>query len=491
MEGCGTIIPARISLSIRPESSQLECAFSLNGERFPREPASLPSQQLLEAYRSDIKLAAAGFPVPSSSTQSMRRELRKIIPRTVIAAVRNAVAAVPEASTLALEIKLNDPEILDPYPWELLSEQGILASRKKAVTVWRSVPAPKFSRRPSSSVLLVGSASFDTTSTDAAGEIAVLAELLRNSTGIYPYEKPHITFAEFLELLRALDPSVIHVITHGNMDGFQFQKDPEASRTHDNIPPQEIGAYLAQSPTASLVLLNACGSASSWDDHTSVARSSMARRIATTSSATTIGMSAEIPNVVGFDFSKSFFEALVSGDSLIEAFGAATRAIRREKNFANLWSTLVMYAPPDSNVVLFPADPMGRTRLRFQELGRQLRQLDFETAALTSHDLSQALNSIPSIGTVKVRLAYIRDLLDEVETSALEGPERLRARRLLAQVQNHIGRALGQLQIVLGNLQDPRRSRDQRDQATQSIRRVLAEQIRTFAQLEREFSDSR
>ena len=186
MEGCGTVIPARISLSVQPELSQLECAFSFNGEGFPRRSAPLPSQQLLEAYRSDIKLAAAGFPVTSSSTQSMRRELQKIIPRAVIAAVRNVVAAVPEATTLALEIRLNDPEILDPYPWELLSDRGILADRKKAVTVWRSVPAPKFSRRPSSSVLLVGSASFDTTSTDAAGEIAVLAELLRNSTGIHP-----------------------------------------------------------------------------------------------------------------------------------------------------------------------------------------------------------------------------------------------------------------------------------------------------------------
>ena len=491
MGGSGTIIPARMSLSVRPGPSKIECAFSYNGQELSRRPASLPNQELLEAYRSDINSAAAGFSVTGSSVRLMKRELRKIIPRPVAAFVRDAVVQGPEASTLALEIMLNDPEILDPYPWELLSDRGLLVDRKIAVTVWRSVPAPKFSRLPSSSVFLVGSASFDTTSTDAAGEIAVLAQILKNCTGIHPFGRPRITFAGFLDLLKALGPSVIHIITHGNINGFQFQEEPEASRSHADIPPQELGAYLAESSTANLVLLNACHSASSWDDRASMARPSMARRIATTSSTTTIGMSTEIPNIVGFEFSKIFFQALVSGDSLIEAFGAAVHAIRQQKKFSTLWSTPVMNAPPDSNVILFPADPMGRMRLRFQELGRQLRQLDLETGALTGYAIPQAPDGPPSMGALKIRLAYIRDLLDELEVSTLKGPEHLRARLLLTQVKNHAGQALAQLQTMLGNLQDSHRSREQRGQRARSIRLALDEQIRAFTQLEREFSDTR
>lgn len=486
MGGHGTIIPAQMSLSVRPESPQLECAFFYNGTQLSRKSAPLPNRQLLEAYRNDIKLAAIGDPAAGSTVRLMRRELKNVIPRPVAAFVRKTVMSGPEGCTLALEIILNDPETLDPYPWELLSEQGLLVDRMIPVVVWRSVPVPKFSRLPSSSVLLVGSASFDTTSTDAAGEIAVLAKLLQDCTGIHPYGKPRITFEQFLNLLKALEPSVIHIIAHGNLKGFQFQEDPEVSRTHANIPAQEIADRLAKSRTANLVLLNACHSASSSDDH-----ASMARRIATTSSATTIGMSAEIPNVVGFDFSKDFFHALISGDSLIEAFGVAAHAIRRDKKFATLWSTPVMYAPPDSNVILFPSDPMGRTRLRFQELGRQLRQLDIETAALTSYDTAQAPDGTPSIGAVKVRLAYIRDLLSELETSELAGPEHLREQLLLAQAQNRSGRALGQLRTMLENLRDPHRSRGQRASVVRSIRLALAEQIQACAQLELEFSDTR
>src|SRR6185437_17170777 len=91
MGGSGTIIPVRMSLSFRPESPQIECAFSYNGKELSRIRTPLPNPQLLEAYRNDIKLAAAGFPVTGSSLRLMRRELRKIIPKTMAAIVSDAV----------------------------------------------------------------------------------------------------------------------------------------------------------------------------------------------------------------------------------------------------------------------------------------------------------------------------------------------------------------------------------------------------------------
>jgi CHAT domain len=485
MGGGDSIIPIRMSLSVRPESPQLVCAFSYNGEELSRTATQLLHHELLRGYREEIASAAYGLPSAGSGASAVRSELRNIVPEQVATFLRKVIMQKPEGATLALEIMLNDPEILDCYPWELLSERGLLVDRKIAVVVWRSVPGQKPSRRPSSAALLVGSASFDTASTNAPNEIAFLAKLLRDGAGIHPYPHPSITFAQFTVLLKALEPAAVHIITHGNISGFQFQEDPDYSRSHADIPAQEIGTYLAESSTANLIVLNACYSASSWDD-----RASMARRIAAKSSTTAIGMSAEIPNIVGFDFSKGFFRALVAGRSLIEAFGSATHAIRQSEKFTTLWSTPIMYAPPDSNVVLFPANPMGQIRLRFQELGRQLRQLDFETAALTDYTVPQTSGSTPSIGAVKVRLAYACELLDDLGTPTLEGPEHVRALLQLEQVQEHAGRTLGQLRGALDNLRDPRRSRGQRVQAARSIRATLGEQIRAFAQLEREFSDS-
>lgn len=486
MGGHGTIIPAQMSLSVRPGSLQIECAFFYNNKQLFRKSAPLPDHELLKAYRNDIKLAGIGDTHTGSHVRQMRRELKNIMPRQEAAFFRKAVVPGPGASTLALEIELNDPEILDPYPWELLSEKGLLVDPQIPVVVWRSVSAPKFNRLPSSAVLLVGSASLDTTSTGGDGEIKALAKLLQDGTGIHPDKNPSITFEQFRNRLKALEPSVIHIVVHGDIDGFQFQEDPDVSRTHADILAQEIADRVAKSPTANLVLLNACHSASSSGE-----QASMARRIATMARVTAIGMSAEIPNSVGFDFSKDYFHALISGDSLIEAFGTAAHAIRRDKQFATLWSTPVMYAPPDSNVILFPADPMGQTRLRFQELGRQLRQLDHEIAALTGYDMPQAPDGTSGVGALKVRVAYIRDLLGELDASALPGPGRLRPQFLLTQAQRHSDRALGQLQAMLENLRDPHRSREQRTTLVRSIRLTLNEQIQTFSRLGNEFADTR
>lgn len=150
-----------------------------------------------------------------------------------------------------------------------------------------------------------------------------------------------------------------------------------------------------------------------------------------------------------------------------------------------------MCAPPDSNVVLFPAAPTARLRLRCQELGRQLRQLDSEIAALTDYyHISQTAGSTPGVGAIKLRLAYVRDLLNELGTPALEEPERVRVRLLVSQVQAHADPALAQLRVMLEGLQDPTRSRQQRRTASRSIRSALSDQIRAFAQLEFKFSDS-
>ena len=486
MGGRSAIVSARLSLSVRPAQQQLECAFSCEGEEVSRTATPLPDHGLLRKCRDEIALAAHGLPRARSSLPSMQRELRAVVSRPAIAFLRAMLMQRPQVDTLALEIMLNDPDTLDGYPWELLSQRWRVAGRGVAVVVWRSVATVRLDRSPSRAVLLVGSASFDAISTNAPNEITYLGKLLRGYTGIHPYEHPSITFMRFANLLRALEPSVIHIVTHGTMDGFQFQRDLDFPRDHDDITPQEIGAYLASSPTANLVILNACNSARSWND-----RLSLARQIATASRAMTIGMAAEIPNEVGADFSKDFFQALASGRSTIEAFGSAAHAIRRAKKFATLWSSPVMYAPPESNVILFPADPMGRMRLRFQELGSQLRQLDREIAALTDNSSRLRPDGGPGIGAMKIRLAYVRDLLDEPVVPGLEGPAHVHGRLSLAQARDHAGPVLTQLRGALDRLRDPRRPREEWVRTADSVRETLARQCRIFAQLEREFTHPR
>jgi hypothetical protein len=486
MESKETLIAARMSLSVRSESRQLECAFSFSGKEF-RTATTLFSDRLLTEHRKEIDLATQGYSRSrSESVRSvMERELRRVIPRQAIVLLRDAIMKRPETATLALEIMLNDALILECYPWELLSKPGLLVDRSIAVVVWRSVYRAKLARRPSSAVLLVGSASLDTISTNATEEIAHLAKLVRNHGGIHPHPHASITFRDFTQLLSALEPSVIHIVTHGDIRGLQFQEEEEFSRSHYDIPSQELAGYLAASSTANLVVLNACDSANPWEGRTPVAR-----QIATESALTAVGMATEVPNLVGAEFSESFFTALLCGFSMIEAFGRAVQIVRRTKKFSTLWSVPIMYAPPGSNVILFPSDSLGRIRLQFQDLHRQLQQLESEAGAFVEQaDIASGV--ISSLGTAAIRLAYIGDLVDEIESSALREREYLYSRLRLRQTCVHARRKLEDLDAALSSLRDQRQPRDRRVRTVRSITLTLHEQGRLFTQIEQAFAGSR
>src|SRR5258708_4587838 len=103
----GTVIPVRMSLSVQPKSSKVDCAFSCNGEELSRQPASLPDRQLLDAYHREINSVAAGLPVKPSHTYSMKSELQKIIPGPVADFVHGTIEQGRQSRTLALEVMLN------------------------------------------------------------------------------------------------------------------------------------------------------------------------------------------------------------------------------------------------------------------------------------------------------------------------------------------------------------------------------------------------
>lgn len=150
-----------------------------------------------------------------------------------------------------------------------------------------------------------------------------------------------------------------------------------------------------------------------------------------------------------------------------------------------------MYAPPESNVILFPANPVGRMRLRFQELGSQLCELDREIAAVTDYSSRLRPESRPSIGAMKIRIAYIRDLLDEPLPPGLEGAAHVHGRLSIAQARDHAGPVLTQLRGALEGLQDSRHPREEWVRTADYVRETFARQRRILARLEHEFMHPR
>src|SRR5690242_12418241 len=120
MERADKIIPARMSLSVRTQPSQLECAFTIAGREL-RAAAPLLSDKLLSDHRRQIILATQQVRPSSPVLPTMRHQLQRIIPGPARALLRDVVMQYPEATSIALEIKLNDPLILERYPWELLA----------------------------------------------------------------------------------------------------------------------------------------------------------------------------------------------------------------------------------------------------------------------------------------------------------------------------------------------------------------------------------
>jgi glycosyltransferase involved in cell wall biosynthesis len=474
-----TILAAQMNVTVRQRPPQLECVLSCRGEEF-RGSAPLLDDRLVRQGHEEIGLQAQGIRRPTSVIPQVRRRLMASIPRQAISFLRQ-VAQAPTISTLALEISLGEPAVLDPYPWELLAERGFLADPGIAVAVWRSVKSPKQPTPRSSAVLLVGSASPDgAVATTVPDELDTLTRLLRECPVIHTHAHSDIAFPGFAQMLRALQPSAIHIVTRGKLSDFRFNDDSGA-----DSPPHEIGAYLT-SVTADLIVLNAGGSASSLDGGTV-----LARQIATTSPATTVGMAADIPGPVGPYFSQGFFGALALGCSVIEAFGSAVQAVQQKIEFSYLWSTPIMYARPDSNVILFPADATGRMRLRFQEIVGQLHQLESDTAELAEHDSPWPPTGVPGVGAAMIRLAYIRDLITELDVSSLDEMDRIHWGLRLSQARSDAKRELGKLEPALRALRDSRHPREQRAQAKRSVRRCLSEQARVFATLERNLVNSR
>jgi hypothetical protein len=484
VETGGTLIPARLSVSVRADAGPLVCALSVADQEF-RQEIPLLAPGLLDRHRIEVDYATQGLRPRDTVLPELRRALVRAVPRPGREWLRRIIAEAGEHASLAVEVMINDSLVLERYPWELLAHPGLLVSRDSPVIIWRSVRTARRARNPSSAVLLVGSASFDAISTNAPEEISHLAWLFEGYRGASAYPFPGVTFNDFVQRLAALTPAVVHIVTHGNLRSFQFQQDAQYSKSHYDIPSQELSGYLAESSTASLIVLNACDSANSWQEVLPIAR-----QIATDGSLAVIGMSAEIPNLVGAEFSEHFFLALLAGASMLEAFGRAARAVQHIKKFSYLWSVPVMYAPPESNVILFPADPVGRMRLQLQELHSQLRQLETDVAAFIENIEIGRNGTVPGLGTTAIRLAYIRDLIDAIEPSTVPLTVYFGPIAQLASVRASARRKLAEPSSSLGSLRDLSQSRAERLRVLRSVIAATREQARAFAEVERNLAPS-
>jgi outer membrane murein-binding lipoprotein Lpp len=149
-----------------------------------------------------------------------------------------------------------------------------------------------------------------------------------------------------------------------------------------------------------------------------------------------------------------------------------------------------MYAPPESNVILFPANPVGRMRLQLQELQGQLRQLEADVAAFTEHFETGRRGPVPGLGTASIRLAYIRDLIDAIEPSALPSAAYFGAIVALGSARASARRKLTELSSSMGSLRDQSQARAERVRVLRSVIAATREQARAFAEVERDLAPS-
>ena len=79
MERVDTIIPVRMSLSVRAIPSQLESACTVDGQEF-RTAVPLFSDKLLNGHRIEVNLAIDGVPASNPVRPAVLHGLRRTIP---------------------------------------------------------------------------------------------------------------------------------------------------------------------------------------------------------------------------------------------------------------------------------------------------------------------------------------------------------------------------------------------------------------------------
>jgi CHAT domain len=288
--------------------------------------AKLPPN-LVSEYRRALVFATGGL---LSSTKALQDVLDVMLTIAVPEGARQRLDDLNrhtlQGHLIALEIVIDHP-ILEAFPWELLCQPGKLMPSETDITSWRSIEqAARLTQGRSDSILLVGSAPIDSESPHTHRELELIIEGIDARLGVMPHPYPAISFRSFRTLLPGLQPAVLHLVVHGDVRSFRFQDDPDPGWTlfqnsqHHDIHYQEFIAHVSRSRATSVVVLNACDSATARDG-----KPPIARQLATSGELTVIGMAAKLPARVGIAFAQAFHQRLTRGASIIEAHSAGVQ----------------------------------------------------------------------------------------------------------------------------------------------------------------------
>ncbi len=400
---------------------------SLYWEGFEKHgEAELPSD-LLREYQHGLTRAIRGLSAAGDALRHVLDTMFRIaIPDDARQPLRELAEEALQGRLVALEVVVNDL-MLEAYPWELLGHPGLLLPKEVDITVWRSVdPAVRPTKDFSGWILLVGSAPIDSISPHTHRELELIIEGIATRSGIVPYPYPAISFGEFRDLLPKLRPAVLHLVVHGDVKSFRFQVDsnPDWSlfqkSQHTDIHYREFIDNVKRSTATAVVVLNACDSATAMNGEMPIAR-----QLATSGDLAAIGMAAKLPVRVGIAFAQAFHHTLAHGASIIEAYSAGVRNIRKlPLPDADFWSIPVLYSS-QSNVVVFPTDLDARVR---RALGN-VRALRPDIDALGWEQTWSAGDWAEHTAALGVRLTYVRRALpspaDEPTRQASGGHGRL------------------------------------------------------------------
>ncbi len=473
-------LPARLELSLRNNviASSFYCGL---GDL--HDDVARPPREAVDGYAKAIEHASAGIDSGRGNCGRMGEALLACLPPGSPALLERLVTQdLPGRPLVQLEIVINH-RTLENYPWELLAEPGLLTPPDVDVSVWRGVRLDPAERQTSSAVMLVGSASVDMIPPSNYDEVGLLHQLL----GTYPWIKsipyPSITFSDFATALNVIRPVVVHVVAHGSTDGFKFRASKKHPKNYHNIPTQELVGHIAKS-SASVVMLNACDSATASPDD-----SPAARRICEAAKTTAIGMAAQLPAEVAIVFAEQFYRCLALGATIVEAYHHAVRSIRAISGFTDLWSVPVMYSTR-SNLVIFPTDSRARARLGFNEVSEHLEKLEAEIDNLADHPDWTDGDWAESTAVPAVRIAYVRDVLFTLTTTLAERRADLLYTLPLRQGCKDLRDALKELNTCLRRLTAPPSSPDEHarelgriSDCQASIRQALWHVTRLFAEL--------
>jgi hypothetical protein len=217
--------------------------------------------------------------------------------------MRHLTAAVPVGAALALGMQLSSTMHLPLQTWEYLGYR----ERPYAL----ALRIGEFIERPR--VLLLGAAPINRRGISAPAEIQSLVDLLASVPDqLSVMGRPAAGASDLTELLSDLNPTVVHVATHGRAEKGGLPAALTLSTTEGialDVPLEELVRLLKQAPRLQCVVLTACES------------DKIAERL-----------SEEVPAAIGFEgtlydpdaraFSQAFWTTLVRGKSVAEAYGS-------------------------------------------------------------------------------------------------------------------------------------------------------------------------